>query len=188
MEKKLITTLIWAVLILSITATTARADYIAGSSAAIKKDNILSKEPASNPTFTKRMAIKAVLQNYNSPLVDSIDSFIDKCQKYDLDCYLLPSIAGVESFFGKFLIPQTYNPFGWDAGRMYFKNWDEAMETVASSLRKNYINKGADTVEKIGPIYATTFTWAPKVRHFMQKFEEEEKKYHLFLNNNKVEL
>ncbi len=170
------------VIILLILAPSVKAEKIAGTSAAIAYSNINADQ------YVSRLAIKRVLEQYNSRLVSEIDSFVSACATYDLDCYLLPSITGVESFFAKFMVPGTYNPFGWGAGYIYFDSWDDGINTVAKGLRNNYINKGADTVEKIGPIYATTYTWAPKVQFFMKKFKAEEKKIQLFLNTNRVQL
>lgn len=188
MVKNLIVFATFAILYITVFNGQVKADYIAGSSAAIKKSDVEAKANLAQELFIKRMAIKSVLESYNSSLTPAVDSFIDSCKKYNLDCYLLPSITGVESFFGKFLIPNSNNPFGWGGGYIYFGDWNEAIDTVASGLRNNYINRGADTVEKIGPIYATTTTWAPKVQNFIDKFEKEEQKIRLFFNTNKVEL
>lgn len=181
---------IFALFLILFAVKPASADYTAGSSAAIKKEVSKAKSALDKTTdyYIKKAVIRRVLASYNSYLEDEVDSFINACQKYDLDCYLLPSITGVESFFGKYLVYNSHNPFGWGGGYIMFKNWNEAIDTVAYGLRKNYINRGADTVEKIGPIYATTFTWAPKVNHFIAKFKKEEESFLLFFNNNQVEL
>lgn len=136
----------------------------------------------------KKKTIKRVLERYNSPLVNSADAFVDTCQKYGLDCYLLPSIAGLESYFGTQLMPGSHNPFGWGRGLIYFDDWRDGIDTVGKGLRENYINKGATTIEEIGAIYCEGNTWAGKVRYFMKVFEEEEQKHELYFSNNTVEL
>lgn len=136
----------------------------------------------------KKNVIKKVLQRYNSPLTDSTDAFIETCQKYNLDCYLLPSIAGLESYFGTQLMPGSHNPFGWGRGLIYFDSWEAGIYTVGNGLRENYINKGAETVEEIGAIYCEGNTWAGKVRSIMKTFQQEEQKQELYFNNNTVEL
>lgn len=190
MGKNLLKTTILALFWLLLAVKPASAEYTAGSSAAIKKDKAVANKSIDKTTdyYLKKVVIRNVLISYNSSLENEVDSFINACQKYNLDCYLLPSITGVESFFGKYLVYNSYNPFGWGGGYIMFKNWDQAIDTVAAGIRNNYINRGADTVEKIGPIYATTFTWAPKVNHFIAQFKKEEEKFLLFFNNNKVEL
>ncbi len=121
------------------------ADNIAGSSAGfnyLKTSSLLNKDNNLKYYKTKK-SIKKVLEKYHSPLLGSVDTFISACQLYQLDCYLLPAITGVESSFAKYVSPGSFNPFGWDGGYFMFKNWDEAIFTVASGLRKNYLDKGA---------------------------------------------
>ncbi len=136
----------------------------------------------------KEMTIKRVLERYDSPISDQVEAFIATCKKTKLDCYLLPSITGVESTFGRFMIPGTYNAFGWGKGTIPFKNWADAIDTVGVGLKENYIDKGATTIDEIGAIYCEGNTWAGKVKYFMNQFTKEEEKINLFFNNDRVEL
>ncbi|NTU46816.1 glucosaminidase domain-containing protein [Candidatus Roizmanbacteria bacterium] len=136
----------------------------------------------------KRLVIKRTLEKYHSPLVNSVDAFMNACQKYSLDCYLLPSITGLESTFGQFIWPTSYNPFGWGGGYIMFKSWEEGIQTVARGLRENYVNKGATDVESIGHIYSESPTWAVRVRNFMAQMERDEEKNQLFFDMNRVQL
>ncbi|MEN9327714.1 MAG: hypothetical protein RI947_522 [Candidatus Parcubacteria bacterium] len=136
----------------------------------------------------KKAAIKKVLESYNSPMVGSVDAFMDACIKYDLDCYLLPSIAGLESTFGQFTWPGSNNPFGWGRGLITFKDWNESIDTVGQGLRENYINKGATTIAEIGSIYCEGNTWAGRVRTIRSMFEAEEAKNQLFFSADSVKL
>src|SRR5690606_36825575 len=111
-------------------------------------------------TGLKRNVIKNVLTSYNSPLVSEVDTFLEVCTKYNIDCYLLPSIAGVESTFGKFTLSGSHNPFGWGGGLIIFDSWDDGIDTVGRALSEYYYAKGANTIETIGPIYAASPTWA----------------------------
>ncbi|HLL60246.1 MAG TPA: hypothetical protein VK338_00885 [Candidatus Nitrosocosmicus sp.] len=123
----------------------------------------------------KRKAIYNVLAKYNSPLTSEVDSFISACKKYDLDCYLLPSITGIESYFGQMIYPGTYNGFGWGGGMIYFDNWEDSIMTVGKGLRENYFNRGAISIYDIGRIYAPpSTTWPSKVTYFMNQFYAEE--------------
>ena len=137
----------------------------------------------------KRQVIETVLKKYNSPLAGSADAFVRTCMKYNLNCYLLPSIAGLESTFGKFIWPDSYNPFGWGGGYIMFDNWDDGIETVGSGLRKNYLDKGADGIEQVGKIYSESPTWSPRVMIFIREFERaEQAQKQLQLNSDTVQL
>jgi hypothetical protein len=130
-----------------------------------------------NPYFIKQLVINKILYKHNSPLINASDIFIDACLKYNLDCYLLPAISGIESTFGKYIYSYSYNPFGWGGGYIIFLDWSDAIETVAKGLKKDYINKGAVDLYQIGRIYAPpSKTWAYKVDFFMKEFYNEELK------------
>lgn len=133
----------------------------------------------------KKRTLTAVFEKYNSPLVKHVDAFIKTCLEYSLDCYLLPSIAGIESGFAKHIPNNSYNPFGW--GGKYFTSFDEAIDTVGKGLRQKYINRGADTIYEIGPIYCESNTWSTKVTYFRNVFEKEEENQ-LQMMKNSVEL
>lgn len=151
-------------------------DYISGSSAQLSlKDVLRDKKEEIISQQAKREAMKRVLTRYNSPLIEHVDSFIEVSERYELEDYLLISIAGVESSFANRMIPGTHNAYGYGKGRIVFSSWEHGVETVGFKLRHNYINKGAETVEQIGPIYAGgSTTWAGKIRFFMAQFKNEE--------------
>lgn len=183
--RKIINTIFVAFLFL-ILARGTYAQKVAGNSAAITY-NLISNEKEKE-LFIKKLAIQKVLDIYNAPLSDAADSFIRTCSTFDLDCYLLPSIAGLESTFGKFIYPNSYNPFGWGRGYIMFGSWDEGIHEVGKGLHENYIGKGANSVEQIAPIYSESPTWAPRVRYFMAQFKKEQEKLELYLSENNVEL
>ena len=137
----------------------------------------LIKDNYNSNILVKKVAIYRTLERYNSPLVTEVDAFLNACLSYGINCYLLPSISGVESTFGKFLMPNSHNPFGWGGGYSYFPSWQVSFLTVAKGLRENYIDKGLTSVEMIGPVYAPpSNTWAGKVLMFMRVFAQEESK------------
>jgi hypothetical protein len=155
------------------------ASPIAGDSARLALSPTVTK--LSNKTYSssaeliaKHHAIQKVLIQYNSPLIVSTQTFMQRCMEYDMDCYLLPAITGLESTFGQAILPGSYNPFGWGGGYIMFKNWDHAINTVAQGVAKNYIGRGATSVEAIGSKYAASTTWAPRVRGFMAQFKRAE--------------
>lgn len=164
-----------------------QASKEAGASASISP-SVVEKSALDNHTETniKRKVIREILTRNNSPLVEETDAFIEVCTKYEIDCYLLPSITGLESSFGKFIHPGSYNPFGWGGGYLTFNSWKECFEAVARGLRENYMARGADTIEKIGPIYAASPTWAVRVNQFYTQFTSLEDEKRLYFS--KVEL
>lgn len=165
-------------------ASSVRAQTTAGSSAAVSYVEINTTTSVSLQEMAlKRKAITEVLKRYNAPLLSEVDSFLEACSTFNLDCYLLPSISGVESTFGRFLIPGTFNPFGWGRGLIAYTSFNQTIMTVGKGLRENYIDKGADTVDKIGRIYCEGDTWSGKVKYFMNQFEEEEKKQLFFMQD-----
>lgn len=123
----------------------------------------------------ERIAIQKVLTRYNSPLAPYTNAFIESCRKYNLNCYLLPAISGVESGFGHALIQAAKNPFGWGGGSMYFDTWESGINTVAKGLHENYVEKGLTNPYLIAPVYAPpSHTWAGNVSMYMSMFEQEE--------------
>jgi len=116
--------------------------------------------------------LRNFLRFYNSPLAEYAEIMVKTADKYSLNWRLIPAISGVESTFGKAIPAGSFNAYGWANGAYYFNSWEESIEIVTKSLRENYMNRGADTVEKIAPIYAPpSKTWAWKVRYFMEKIE-----------------
>lgn len=161
--KTLLVTFILALML--VFATPVEAAELAGSSAALIKSN------AYNPD-KRALKLKKFLLKVNSPLADYSQVFVDAADKYDVDWKLVPAISGVESTFGRFIPANSYNAYGWNNGNFAFKDWPQSIEVVNKTLRENYINKGATTVERIAPIYAPpSNTWAGKVRYFMTKIE-----------------
>lgn len=176
------------ILIFLTAVTGVNATFVAGNSAGINYTTFETKEDKTKADLLlKKMVIKKVLEKYDSPLVGDIDAFITTCYKYNLDCYLLPSIAGIESTFGRYIYPGSYNSFGWGGGTIMFNSYADGIETVGKGLRENYINKGAETVEQIGRIYCEGNTWAGKVQFFMSQFIKEEENQ-LILKSNTVSL
>ena len=121
-------------------------------------------------------ALKTFFDQAKSPLKANAETFVDTADKYNLDYKLLPAIACMESSCGKNLIEGSYNPFGWGIyGRnaVYFKSYDEAIETVAKGIKEKYLEKGFNTPEKIAPIYTPPnyVNWRNGVTYFMNKID-----------------
>lgn len=121
--------------------------------------------------------LENLLEEYNSPLKPYAQNFVQAADKYSLDWRLVAAISGVESTFGKRIPKNSYNAwgFGVPTGKqngLAFQNWEEGIKTVSSALKEKYIDRGADSVLKIAPIYAPpSKTWAGKILFFMEKIE-----------------
>lgn len=169
--------LIGFIICLAATGIVAAGEKVSGESAGISTGaEITNSVSQTNVLMVKKTVIKKVLNRYNSPLAENADDFLRVCAKYNLDCYLLPAIAGLESTFGKFIYPNSFNPFGWGRGYMMFANWGEGIETVGRGLRENYINRGAQNTAQIGRIYSESPTWAIRVDILKKQFYNEEEK------------
>lgn len=123
--------------------------------------------------------LSAYLAQFDSPLQYHAQDFIDAARQYGLDWKLLPSIAGVESTFGKH-IPGGYNAWGWGVygtQAIYFTSWREGIFTIAQGLRENYLNKGLNDPYSINAVYAASPFWGGRVTYFMQDMENFAKDY-----------
>ncbi|NMB91650.1 glucosaminidase domain-containing protein [candidate division WWE3 bacterium] len=121
-------------------------------------------------------ALEKFFDEFKSPLKANAETFVDVADKYSLDYKLLPAISCMESSCGKKLIEGSYNPFGWGIygnNAIYFKSYDEAIETVAKGIKENYLEKGLDTPEKIAPIYTPPnyINWRNGVTFFINKID-----------------
>jgi len=120
--------------------------------------------------------LQSYLASFNSPLESQADHIIAEADRFSLDWKLVPAIAGLESTYGKRLHGGTYNAWGWgipspQARGIAFSDWKNGITTVSEGLKTNYIDRGAQTVEQIGRRYASSPTWAPRVRHIMAEID-----------------
>ena len=123
---------------------------------------------------TRVKALKNVFARHNSPLVDYAPAYVKYADAYGVDWKLLPSISGLESSFGVYLMPGSYNGYGWGGGLIYFQSWEDGIRTINKALRENYMDRwGATDVWSIGPIYAESPTWSVRVNSFMSEINEE---------------
>ena len=118
-------------------------------------------------------------RKYNSPLVGHAETFVRVADKYDIEYTILPAISCMESTCGKFIPPNTYNPFGWGiygSNFIAFEDFDEAIETVGEGLNKGYFSKGLDTLPKIAPVYTPPNhrNWLHGVTFFVEQINKEE--------------
>lgn len=121
--------------------------------------------------------LEAYLSSHSSPLVDEAKHFVSEADRLELDWKLVAAIAGVESTFGKHIPTNSFNAWGWGVftgavDGIHFKDWKDGITQVSEGLRYNYIDKGAETIEQMGRIYAASPAWSWKVRFFLDQIEE----------------
>ena len=165
-----------------------RSAYISYKKILYKYSSDISSFSIDRYFFYKKYTIKKILEKYNSPLVNNVDDFIQSCFYYEIDCYFLPAIAGLESKFGHYVIPNSFNPFGWGGGYIFFTNWADAIDKVAYGIKNNYLNRGLENIEQIGRIYSESSNWAKKIEFFINEFEKEEENLRLYFEKNEVKL
>lgn len=116
--------------------------------------------------------LRSFLEKYNSPLACYAGKFIAEADKNDLDWRLVAAITGVESTFGKQIPYNSYNAYGWVNGDYSFPSWETSIEVVSKTLKQNYLDKGAVSIDQIARRYAPpSSTWAWKVKYFMKKID-----------------
>jgi hypothetical protein len=120
--------------------------------------------------------LRAYLKSHNSPMADDAAVFVREADRNNLDWKLVVAIAGAESTFGKHIPTGSYNGWGWGIptgahSGIGFKDWEHGIMTVSEGLKKNYVDRGAVTIEQMGRIYAASPRWAGNVRYFIGKIE-----------------
>jgi hypothetical protein len=120
--------------------------------------------------------LRAVLDDYGSPLADSAKDFVSYADKYQLDWKLVAAIAGVESTFGKHVPSNSFNAWGWavftgQQSGATFRSWERGIALVSQGIREKYLNDGLTSVEQIGRRYASSRAWPNSVRFFIAKIE-----------------
>ncbi|TXI34319.1 MAG: hypothetical protein E6Q53_01550 [Candidatus Moraniibacteriota bacterium] len=119
------------------------------------------------------LAMRAVLEKYNSPMVGYENELIKVAEKYGLDWTLLAAIAGTESSFGKRMPANCLNPYGWGIygdNKLCFNSFPDAAEAVAKGLSSRY---NISSLESIGRTYnkVSTEGWINHTKFFMNKIK-----------------
>lgn len=144
--------------------------------AAIPEDPVGQVLGATTAADAREVIIRQYLEKYNSPLVPFAGKLVDEAQANGLDFRLLVAIAQQESNLCKKIPADSYNCWGWgihSRGTLMFKNYEEAIETVASGIKEEYFDKGYTTPEQIMSKYTplSPGTWATGVNQFLQEME-----------------
>ncbi len=144
------------------------------SEATVEKNNtgsqIVVTIKAQSDNRAERLA--RFFASQNSPLTPHAADFVRIADEQGFDWKFLPAIAGLESTYGQAVPANSYNPYGWNNGKMHFTGWVHATEMVAVGIRQRYVPAGVVTPAKVGPRYAATPTWAARVTKNMQKIAQ----------------
>ncbi len=120
--------------------------------------------------------LKAFFRKHNSPLYDKAEYIVSTSDKYSLDYRLLPAIAMQESNLCRVIPDNSYNCWGWGiygTTVTRFESYEEAIDTVAKGLKKNYIDKGLVTASAIMQKYtpSSNGSWAHGVNTFLEALQ-----------------
>jgi hypothetical protein len=125
--------------------------------------------------------LKDYLAQFNSPLVEHAQDFLDAADSYGVDWRLIPAIAGVESTFGKRIPgghdPQytTYNGWGWGVYGTHmisFKSWRDAIFQVTKGVKEGYISQGLTNPLTMNKKYASSPVWGEHVNYFLSDMQD----------------
>lgn len=112
--------------------------------------------PAAKPAASAKHAatvtkIRTYLTSKHSPLAAHAETFVKAGEKYGVDPRLVVAISGAESGFGK----HTFRPYNaWGYIGVHFSSWDNAIDTVAHGLGKNYVKQGLTSVAAVQKRYS----------------------------------
>ena len=167
---KNLTTIVLSIIVFAFAAQPVMADVLLVADSSALPNISVKKED------TRVTHLKNYLESHNSPLSDSAGHFVSEADRLGLDWKLVAAIAGVESTFGKRIPANSYNGWGWavftgTSDGKHFKDWNDGITQVSEGLRYRYIDRGANSIEQIGRIYAASPVWSTKVRFFLQKIE-----------------
>lgn len=130
-------------------------------------------------TDGRAVAIRNYLRQYSSPLEPHAQELVEIGDKHGVDPNLLVAIAQQESNLCKKMPANSYNCWGFGIyGNKVtrFPSYPEAIDTVAKTLRKKYIDQGLDTPEEIMRRYTPPSVdiggpWAMGIRQFLEELQ-----------------
>ncbi|HVZ11515.1 MAG TPA: hypothetical protein VG965_00655 [Patescibacteria group bacterium] len=172
MKIKFIIILIAIAVLVGFPTQTFASDVHSDPSAQLVSQNVVK----TNVPDLRIKALKNIFTKYNSPLVDYADLYVKYADQNGLDWKLLPAISGLESTFGIHIPAGSYNAYGWGNGTIYFKSWEDGIKTLDEGIKTRYVDRGATDVWTMGPMYASSPTWAVRVDRFMNEINDEYQK------------
>lgn len=179
--------IVWSVVVLlqasNPTPATAKQTQILSISSSVlstTEDRNLPEVSSEIQTGDARpIIIKQYLQKYDSELEPYSQEIVNVSDKYELDFRLLVAIAQQESNLCKRIPENSHNCWGFGIYGdkvLRFSSYSEAFERVAATLKKDYIDKGLTTPEKIMAKYTPPSVelggpWAKGVNIFLKDME-----------------
>ena len=143
--------------------------------------------PVDNPTHptesfqivaadARPLIVKNYLHRYSSPLEPFAEYMVQTSDEYSLDYRLLPAIAQQESNLCKKIPDGSHNCWGFGIygdNVIRFADYPQAISTVAKALKRDYLDHGLDTPEKIMAKYTppSNGSWAEAVHQFLAELE-----------------
>jgi len=130
---------------------------------------------------TRVLLVNRFLEKYGSPMAGHGAEFVAAADKHGLDWRLLPALAFQESTLGKNIPKGSHNPFGWaiyegaNSG-VYFESWSEAINIVATGVKRDYVSQGLVSPEAIVNRYTSNnnASWVFAVRGAMEELSATE--------------
>ncbi|TSC83615.1 MAG: hypothetical protein G01um101413_968 [Parcubacteria group bacterium Gr01-1014_13] len=140
---------------------------------------VASLESGFTVSDARSLIVKKYLRRYGSPLEPFAQYLVDTADKYNLDYRLLPAIAQQESNLCKKIPEDSHNCWGFGIyGNKVtrFDSYAQAIDTVARTLKKKYIDQGLDTPEEMMAKYTPPSVekggpWAKAVNQFLADLE-----------------
>ncbi|MBI4100002.1 hypothetical protein HY440_03270 [Candidatus Microgenomates bacterium] len=145
-----------ALLPLTVLGTSTQAEIVAGDASIQLVENFFKK--------------------YQSPMVGLGSDIVTAARKYQIPFGLLPAIGQCEGNLGKVIPNDSYNTWGYGIyGQTItkFASWQEAIDTVSKSMRRDYFDYGLTTPEKMMGKYAppSDGSWAFCVNRFLAELQ-----------------
>lgn len=143
-------------------------------------DDVIGYRFAGKHELVSAKSIDTYLESKASPMAGSGAAILNAGIKNRIDPRFIIAIAGAESYFGLETCA-AHNAWGWGCPNSpaSFSSWDIAAQTIASGLRKKYLNDGLNTVGKIHLRYAPpnadndptglNFAWPDNVARFLME-------------------
>lgn len=121
--------------------------------------------------------LKVFFRKHGSSLYDFAELIVEESDKNGFDYRLLPAIAMQESTLCRAIPENSHNCWGWGIygdNVLRFSSYEEAIKTVASGIKKEYLDKGLTTASKIMEKYTPSSpngSWARAVNKFLGDLE-----------------
>ncbi len=118
----------------------------------IRRQVVLGESVGPEYEDSRLASLEQFLEKYSSPLLPYSERIIEVSDENGFHYGLLPAIAMVESNLCRKIPDNSFNCWGWGIyGKKVtkFASYDEAIVTVATGIKREYIDKGYVSLEQI---------------------------------------